>query len=54
VAMHADGLTSAELVAANFLPVDDISSYVKEELARVGPNARCCVLPEGPLTVPYL
>jgi hypothetical protein len=27
---------------------------VKQELARLGPDARVAVLPQGPLTVPYM
>jgi nickel-dependent lactate racemase len=54
VGVHAGGLSAAELRSAHFEPVDDVSAYVKDELARVGPGATCCVLPQGPLTVPYL
>ena len=54
VGVHAGGLSAAELRSAHFEPVDDVSAYVQDELARVGPGATCCVLPQGPLTVPYL
>ncbi len=54
VAVHADGLSAAELSSAHFEPVGDISAYVKQELARAGPHATCCVLPDGPLTIPYV
>ena len=54
VAIHADGLSDADLLSAHFEPVGDVSAFVHEELERVGPDATCCVLPEGPLTIPYL
>ena len=54
VCLKADGLTDAEIRAAHFTPVDDIGASVREHLARCGPDARLCVLPEGPRTIPYL
>ena len=54
VLLKADGLTDAEIRAAHFCPVDDIGAAVREHLARGGPDARLCVLPEGPQTIPYL
>jgi len=33
---------------------DDIGAAVRDELARLGPAARVAVLPQGPLTIPYL
>ncbi len=54
VAMHADGLSDAELAAAHFEPVGDVSAFLADALARLGPGASCCVLPEGPMTIPYL
>ncbi len=35
-------------------PVANITERVVEEMARVGPDARIAVLPEGPMTIPYL
>ena len=35
-------------------PCKDISAAVKAELEKRGPNARVAVLPQGPLTIPYL
>jgi len=40
--------------AAHLEPCHDIESAVKEHLARLGPDARAAVLPQGPLTIPYL
>ena len=35
-------------------PISDVTARVADELARVGPDARIAVLPEGPMTIPYL
>jgi nickel-dependent lactate racemase len=35
-------------------PCKDISAAVKAELEKRGPSARVAVLPQGPLTIPYL
>lgn len=44
-----------DTVRACFLePCHDIAAAVREELARRGSRARVAVLPEGPLTIPYL
>jgi nickel-dependent lactate racemase len=44
-----------ELVrACHLTPCADISAVVRAELARLGPAARVAVLPQGPLTIPYL
>jgi nickel-dependent lactate racemase len=40
--------------AAHLTPCHDIGQAVREELARLGPEARVAVLPQGPLTIPYL
>lgn len=44
-----------EIVRTAFLtPCRDISAAVKKRLIELGPNARVAVLPQGPLTIPYL
>jgi len=40
--------------AAHLIPCHNISAAVKERLDALGPNARVAVLPQGPLTIPYL
>ena len=35
-------------------PVDDITARISEELQNIGRDAPVAVLPEGPMTVPYL
>ncbi len=46
---------SDEIVrAAHLFPCHDIAAEVQNRLARLGPGARVAVLPQGPLTIPYL
>ncbi|MBI3417811.1 MAG: nickel-dependent lactate racemase [Verrucomicrobia bacterium] len=40
--------------AAHLTPCHDISRTVSERLSQLGPDARVAVLPQGPLTIPYL
>jgi lactate racemase len=40
--------------AAHLTPCHDIEATVKAELSRHGPDAQLAVLPQGPLTIPYL
>ena len=40
--------------AAHLTPCHDIGAAVQAELERRGPDARVAVLPQGPLTIPYL
>jgi lactate racemase len=39
---------------AHLEPIDDIGRVVAAELATLGPAAEIAVLPEGPMTIPYL
>jgi nickel-dependent lactate racemase len=44
-----------EIVRTAFLtPCHDIGKAVQERLQKLGPEARVAVLPQGPLTIPYL
>ncbi|MBQ0923398.1 nickel-dependent lactate racemase [Saccharopolyspora endophytica] len=54
VGVHTTNLTDAQLRMAHLYRVDDIATAVAEELAAKGPQARVCVLPEGPQTIPYV
>ena len=47
------GLPDADVRAAHLEPIEDVSRTLDELLARQ-PDARVCVLPEGPQTIPYL
>ena len=42
------------LATAHLEQTADIERTVMESLAAAGPDARVCVLPEGPQTIPYL
>ena len=47
-------LSPAETRAAHLEPIEDIEGTVHSLLERKGSDARVCVLPEGPQTIPYL
>lgn len=47
-------LSEEQLSSAFLKPVQSISALLEELMARYGPGARLCVLPEGPVTIPYL
>jgi nickel-dependent lactate racemase len=53
VLVHADGLTDREIAAAHFEPVGDVS-HALAGLLRQDPEARVCVLPDGPQTIAYI
>jgi lactate racemase len=40
--------------ACHLEPCQDIAAAVRERLAQLGPDATVAVLPQGPLTIPYL
>src|SRR5438093_7712746 len=40
--------------SCHLTPCGDISATVEERLRQLGPRARVAVLPQGPLTIPYL
>ena len=42
------------LQSAHLAPCADISATITEELEKRGPDASVAVLPQGPLTIPYL
>jgi hypothetical protein len=54
VLLHTSGLTSADLAAAHLEPSADVSATVRDELARFGPDATLCILPEGPHTIVHV
>ena len=51
--LHSE-LPAAEVRRAHLEPVEDVSARLDEELRRVGHDAPVAVLPEGPMTIPYL
>ncbi len=53
VLVHSS-LPDETIRAVHLTPCGDISAAVEERLRRLGPDARVAVLPQGPLTIPYL
>lgn len=53
VALYSQ-LSREETRQAHLEPVDDISLFIAEELKRAGNKTPIAVLPEGPMTIPYL
>lgn len=47
-------LDPGEVRRAHLEPVSDLRTRLSEELARIGRDAPIAVLPEGPMTIPYL
>lgn len=54
VYVYAGGLTPEQIRGALFEPCTDIAATVDYLRAIYGQDARICVLPEGPQTVPYV
>jgi lactate racemase len=54
VVMHTATLSEADLASAHLGYTDDVTASIRDELDRLGSDARLCVLPEGPQTIPYL
>jgi lactate racemase len=54
VVMHTDHLTDEQLAEAHLEQTRDIAATVAEAVGKAGPDARVCVLPEGPQTIPYI
>ncbi|MBL7200978.1 MAG: nickel-dependent lactate racemase [Anaerolineae bacterium] len=50
--VYADGLSDEDIRVAMLTPCRDIQATLRELIARYGP--RLCVLPEGPMVIPYL
>src|SRR5262245_25181642 len=53
VGLHSD-IAPDEVRRAHLDPVDDIGEFIAGELRRIGAGAPIAVLPEGPMTIPYL
>ena len=54
VYLKSGHLTPEQVRAAHIEPIDDIEATVRRLLHRYAPDARLCVLPQGPQTIPYL
>jgi nickel-dependent lactate racemase len=54
VVVHTGYLSAADLASAHLGHTDDIAATVEKALGEAGPQARVCVLPEGPQTIPFV
>jgi nickel-dependent lactate racemase len=54
VGIYSAGISAAEAQAAGLEVVADIGDTVRQELQSLGDDARVCVLPDGPETIPVL
>jgi nickel-dependent lactate racemase len=54
VVVHSDYLDAGALESAHLGHTEDVSETVVAALDAAGPEARVCVLPEGPQTIPYV
>ena len=54
VIVHTSFLSDDELAQAHLEQTPDVEATVRDLLDEAGPDARVCVLPYGPLTVPYV
>ncbi|MCZ6673963.1 MAG: nickel-dependent lactate racemase [Verrucomicrobia bacterium] len=53
VGLHSE-LSEEEVTQAHLIPVSNIREAIDEEAERLGRKASVAVLPEGPLTIPYI
>jgi nickel-dependent lactate racemase len=53
VALQSE-LADADVLRAHLAPITDVARTVAEERERIGADAPIAVLPEGPMTIPYL
>ena len=54
VHVYSDGLSDEQIEQALFIPSRSIEETIEGLLNVYGSDARICVLPEGPLTIPFL
>lgn len=54
VFVHSDHLTPDQIRGAWLTPAPSLEDTLHALIAKYGPGARICVLPEGPLTIPYI
>ena len=54
VVVRTSYLSDADLAAAHLEQTHDVDATVRDALAAAGPDSRVCVLPWGPLTIPFV
>jgi nickel-dependent lactate racemase len=54
VYIYADGLTDEQIIDAHLRPCRNIEGTLRQLIDEAGRPLSVCVLPEGPVTIPYL
>ena len=54
VYLKSSYLSGDQVRAAHLEPVDDVEATIRQALEGYGDEARVCVLPQGPQTIPYV
>jgi lactate racemase len=47
-------LSAADVAQAHIDPIADLNDYLHQTIAQLGPDTPIAVLPEGPMTIPYV
>ncbi len=47
-------LTPEQTLQAHLTPIEDLNAYIRLRIAELGPETPIAVLPEGPMTIPYI
>jgi nickel-dependent lactate racemase len=53
VALYSE-LSAAQVAQAHIEPIDNLNDYIRRTVERLGPDVPIAVLPEGPMTIPYV
>ena len=54
VYLYSDKMDAANILKTLLIPTDNIQILVNNLVQKIGSDARICILPEGPQTIPYL
>jgi nickel-dependent lactate racemase len=54
VFVYSEGLTGTQISDAQLIPIHSIEETLSRLVKKIGPSARICAIPEGPLVIPYL
>ena len=54
VYVYSENLSDEQIESALLKPCHNIDKLVTELIDKYGSNAKICILPEGPQTIPYL
>ena len=53
MAVYSD-LDAGEVQRAHMEPIADVDAFIAKEIAPLGEDTPVAVLPEGPMTIPFL